>query len=726
MLPKDSACRSHRRPATWPLFLLVSCLWLFAGRAEAAPQAHILRIDPRASQAGGNPVLTTLVEVVQSERVSSAIAPCAMLSGNSQFSCMSDALEKPYALYKPFPFPENNALFTVMVEGSERPATHVSHAKWGDSLAQPGVGTAWLILVDADKRMGRSLDDARQVARQFVASMGQNDIVNVMFFNDRQVVQDSKWVGAAAKNKVLAFVDGVTANYPSQGRTRSLLSIIKQAATDGFGGLGNVGESLAVPLHQAMVVLSNGYGGADAATSGPGAMQLQNYMTQGRFPENNTAAPKVPVPVISVLFPYRSIDEFRQNSLEFMQNLSNPEIGGFFTVVQEGQGARASAVVNAVRSRFAKMYIVKWKVSCLAPTVTQTFALNFADVKPPILGDSTFKDVPIGIDPTSWPLDVNVQYTKDAASRQNGVYAGGKFKVFGDFCWGGDQSRAEVYFLPAGQAVPKELTGTNLEAAKRAQQQLIQNGMKGTTLGTSDTFAEFQAPDKDKLLQGSGKSALVRLVLYDNKARRVSGVTADTILELQGTEPPFPLLYALGGAFALVVILLLVIVIARGGNKNRPAGPPGPGQGPGYGGPPGGGYGGPPPQGGYGAPPGYSGGQPPPGQGPGYRAAPLQQQILDTSRAILEGAPGVFTVLPGAEIHVGSDRQRCNIVLDQSQALALQASLKLEAGMLYVRNEQREGGTHVNGHAAPLGAWMPVVNESLLRIGRAEFGVSLH
>jgi hypothetical protein len=177
-------------------------------------------------------------------------------------------------------------------------------------------------------------------------------------------------------------------------------------------------------------------------------------MTGGRFPEDNTALPKAPVPIISVLYPHKSFDEFRQNSLEFMQNLADTEIGGFFTVMQKGQGGRAQTIVNAVRTRFSKMFIVKWRVSCIDPSATQSFKLLFKDVKPPILGDNSFKDVPIGIDPTTWPLDVDLQYTKDMATRAEGVYPGGRFKVYGEFCWGGDKSRAEVYFVPKGQQLP--------------------------------------------------------------------------------------------------------------------------------------------------------------------------------------------------------------------------------------------------------------------------------
>src|SRR5262249_19726190 len=147
----------------------------------------------------------------------------------------------------------------------------------------------------------------------------------------------------------------------------------------------------------------------------PGALQLQQYLSGGRFHEENTALPKTPVPVISVYFPPKTLDEFRQNSLEFMQNLANPDLGGFFTVVQEGGGARAQAIVGTVRQRFSKMAIVRWNVACVAPSVTQTFKLFFNNMSTPLLGDNTFKDVPVGIDPTTWPLDVNTAYSAEIA-----------------------------------------------------------------------------------------------------------------------------------------------------------------------------------------------------------------------------------------------------------------------------------------------------------------------
>jgi hypothetical protein len=724
--------------------LALCCLlatWLFALSALASPEAKILRVDPRAAQENGNPVLTTVVEVSQSKRVSDATAECASLTGNGQLDCMSQALEKPFALYTPFPVPAANAIFTVTVDGTDVPAKFVSDAAWGDSLQQHGVGTAWLILIDADRRMGRSFDDARQLAQQFVVSMGPNDIVNVMFFNDRQVVKDSKWVSAAQKARVASLISGNTETYPSSGRNRSLLTIIKTAATDGFGALGNVGDDVVVPLHQAMVVLSDGFGGTDPSTTGPGALQLQQYLTGGRFPENNSALPKAPVPVVSVWYPPNTYDEFRQNSLEFMQNMANTDIGGFFTVMREGQGNRSNAIVSTVRQRFSKMHIVKWRASCVAPSVTQSFKLVFNNVKPPILGDNTFKDVPVGIDPTTWPLDVNIQYTQDLAKSQGGVYPNGQFKVYGDFCWGGDKERAEVYFLPSDQPVPAALAGTDIEQAKRAQQQLIAMGMKGTVLETSDTFAAFQAPDKDKILAGSGDQAVVRLVLYDNKAHRTSGVTSASIIQLKGTTQPLPLILILSGLLALVVIALLIIVIVRSGGKKRGGGggaPPAPVVGGGY---PGAGYGapgqgyGPPPGQGYGPPPAqhspgispelmYGSGQPGQvygGQAPAPQAPPPNPYGGSASTALLQCSAGVFTVLQGQEMRAGRDAAQCGIALAEPRISAVHATFKLESGQLVVRDEHSNNGTLVNNNRLSPGVWAPVPNGSVVRLGPVEF-----
>ena len=103
----------------------------------------------------------------------------------------------------------------------------------------------------------------------------------------------------------------------------------------------------------------------------------------------------------------------RNNDNQFMQSLANAKIGGFYNIVRGGQGqAKAPGIVNAVRKRFNSMWVVKWRLSCLNPTVEQSFTLVFKNTTPQIIGDTTFKDVPIGIDPSQWPLDIDIAKTQ--------------------------------------------------------------------------------------------------------------------------------------------------------------------------------------------------------------------------------------------------------------------------------------------------------------------------
>ena len=291
-------------------------------------------------------------------------------------------------------------------------------------------------------------------------------------------------------------------------------------------------------------------------------------MNKGRFPEDNTSLPKTPLPVVSVWFPTASglvNDIYRNNDAQFMQALANPEIGGFYDIVRPGQGeAKSKAIIGIVKKRFNEMWIVKWRVSCLNPTVEQTFNLLFVNTKPVITPDGTFKDVPIGIDPTQWPLDINMARTK-AETDGSPIYPGGKLRVYGDFCWGGDKGRAESYFVPAGTKPSPQANSQDPSVAKAAMQQLIQQGMRGAAEDANDTFAIFDVPDDEKVLEGSGDNTVARVVIYDNKAHRASGHDEKTVLTLKATKKPFNLVFILGVVGLLVVIVLLVLVLMRGG-----------------------------------------------------------------------------------------------------------------------------------------------------------------
>ncbi|HVK67806.1 MAG TPA: FHA domain-containing protein [Polyangium sp.] len=722
-LPHGAARAVARSARKAPLFALPALAALAAilfatAPSFAAPEAKILRIDPRTSTVDGSPVLTTVIDLVQNKRMSDATRPCAALNGDAFYDCVANAVEQPNALYSSFDFPEKNAVLTVVVDGSDTAARFESKARWGESTSQPGVGTAWLILIDAASSMGTRFDEAKSVATAFVNAMGPNDIVDVMFFNDKSVVEDSKWVNN--KQTALQTISSVRNTFPTQGRTRPLFNIIKTAATDGFKELGNVGTNVVVPMHQAMVVLSNGAAGADPSSNSAASNLLKDYLTKGRFPENNEVLPKTPVPVISVWFPSKLVEEFAANSREFMEGLSNPEIGGFYSILRDRQESRAVNIVNAVRSRFNKMHIVKWRVSCVALSLTQTFRLAFLNTDPLIAGDATFQNVPVGIDPSQWPLDIDREATERAAQKDP-VHPGGTMKVFGNFCWGGNTQRAELYMVPKNQPAPASLQGGSIDDAKKAQRTLIEQGMRGKATTAGESMVEFELPNTDKFLAGKGDQMTARLVVYDNQAKRTSAITADKIITVKAKEAPLPYLLIGAITFGGVVLVLLAVSIFRsGGNKRRTG--PAPTTAPRPGG------GSPPMPGGYAPAVPMGGGMPGMGSpdfGGGYGPPPMGGGPVGgaANRAVLSGSLGIFTFNPGTEMRVGRDAATCQIVVNEPRVSGSHAVIKFENGQLFVRDENSNNGTSINGNRIPPLVWTPVSPGAMLRFGPIEFNV---
>ncbi len=613
--------------------LLVVLVALVARTASALPEAHLLRVDPRTASSNGTPILSTLVEVVQFNSPSDALSSCNGKTGTAELDCWNDAVQKDGVLWTGFDFSkvQANAFFAAKVNGADIPARlEGTPLKWGDAQKEPGVGTAWVIAIDGSQSAADRFRDAQEIAYAFVKAMQPNDMMDIIVFDshDHQYLSDSKWKSYATKERdaLVHTLDVATASKVAQDR--SLFSISQNVIADAFGTLGNFSGSQNIPMHQALVVLSNGYAKADAGTTGPSAQAFSAYLNKGRFPDDNTAQVKTPLPVISIWLPPNTTtmvgDMLRNNENQFMQSLANIKIGGFYSVVRGGQGqAKAPNIVAAVRKRFNSMYVVKWRLSCLNPSPEQSFSLNFKNTTPQIIGDATFKDVPIGVDPSAWPLDIDLEKTQ-AEANANPIFPGGKMKVFGEFCWAGAKDRAEAYFIPAGSKPDPQLASGNADAIKSAVQNLVQQNLRGSALEVGDTFVTFQVPDEDKLLEGSGDNTVAHVIVYDNGARRLSGHDEKTILTVKATKKPFPILIVAGAGGAILVVGLLLIVIMRGGGggggRGKRAGvpPPAPivagGPLPPYGGG-GGGYGPPPGGGGYGPPPPY-GGTPPYGQGP--------------------------------------------------------------------------------------------------------------
>jgi hypothetical protein len=594
--------------------LLFVAILLIGRQSSAAPEAHVLRIDPRAGVTDGQPVLTSVIELVQFNALSEVVTAkgCGAVRGDALLDCVSAAVEEKGALFKALPFPEGNTSLLIRVDAGENPAKFVSKTSWGAAGKDPLVGTAWLIALDASSAMGARYADAREVANQFIGALGPNDIAKLIIFDDRlnTYTAASQWVPAAQKAALVNILQQNNHTAPSSGGGRPFGGQVK-GLTKAFADLGNTGSTVNIPMMQAMVLLSNGAGRQDAGSASVGADVMHQFFVKGRFPEDNTAAPKTPLPVISVFFPNVGgiVNQVSAaNDLQFMEDISTPEIGGFFDIVKAGQGvAKAATILGLVKQRFNQMWVVKWRMACLAPTVEQSFRLVVRNVSPAVQPDATFQNVPIGVDPTSWPLDINIAQTK-AEADANPVHPGGTFRVYGDFCWGGEKNRAEAYFVPAGTNPNQNVNRNDPEIAKKAMQNLIQQDMRGGAVESADQFVILNVPDQDKILDGAGDNTVARVVIYDNKAKRASGVTAESVLTLKATKKPLNLPIILGAAGIVVVILLLVIVLMRGGGggKGKRSNNPPPA----------------PVVAGGGAPPYQGGGYQPPGGG-GYGASAL-------------------------------------------------------------------------------------------------------
>src|SRR5947208_16434299 len=84
---------------------------------------------------------------------------------------------------------------------------------------------------------------------------------------------------------------------------------------------------------------------------------------------------------------------------------------------------------------------------------------------------------------------------------------------------------------------------------------------------------------------------------------------------------------------------------------------------------------------------------------PAQAAAPeAYGQPAPGSRAVLSGSAGTYTVAPGMEMKVGRDAAKCHITLAEPRISGVHATLKMEAGQLYVRDEQSNNGSYGEGH----------------------------
>lgn len=110
---------------------------------------------------------------------------------------------------------------------------------------------------------------------------------------------------------------------------------------------------------------------------------------------------------------------------------------------------------------------------------------------------------------------------------------------------------------------------------------------------------------------------------------------------------------------------------------------------------------------------------------PGQAPASAPQPPAGPSRATLQSTAGVFTVMAGTEVHAGRDPAQCVVLLAEPRVSGVHASLKMDGGQLYIRDDNSNNGTFLNGVQLGAGAWTQVPQGSAVRLGPVEMTVHL-
>ncbi len=708
--------------------------------AHAAPTAKIIRIDPNPSIDGSALTMTMMVDLGEPRSPSKALEACGPPSKKQEYlSCAGDALQKSNAFYAPIAWPPHKKVnaapdvdteaehvaMMVGLDGAERPAELISHTHWGKLVkTDKRIGTSYLILIDASNSMKARVEQAKAVARELVKKKGKNDIFNIKWFNDATWFSGSGWTNNA--KTLYGAIAAVTKASAAAGRSRPLFDLIKGSALEGFGELGNSTQKANSPLHHSLVVLSNGWAGTDFGGSPPAlATQLGRLFADGILDGNNSAAPRIPVPVISVWFPASGIEEAYEAARQFMQNLSVPAVGGSFYIVPNAAQARGAIIAKNTQNRFYAMHVLEWRIPCLAPSTSQRFKLLFSprEGKKPILGDG-WNDIPFAADPRDWPLDVDSAATARGADRRP-AEPGKTTAIFGSFCWGNDFERAEVYLIPKGDKAPE---GGDGEEAKKARHELTARGLRATPVRSGDNYVEVRLPDSVPFMADDE----ARLVVVDGATGRSSAIDEDAILTLKARQTPSTMRPILEIVFALLVLALLIANLLRGGGKSRGRSTTRPA----------------PVVAGGGermsvassvpsapvvssaAPSGPSPAAVPAGAVPaGNPAATVMFSATPpaggVTGALLRGPKGAFKVTQGREFRIGRDPGACDFALQDPRVSAAHCRLKIDAGRLLIIDEASQAGTFINGARVAPGNWHPVHHGAILRCATIDLMVAL-
>ena len=82
-------------------------------------------------------------------------------------------------------------------------------------------------------------------------------------------------------------------------------------------------------------------------------------------------------------------------------------------------------------------------------------------------------------------------------------------------------------------------------------------------------------------------------------------------------------------------------------------------------------------------------------------------------------------VASGAEVRAGRDETKCVVLLNDPSVSSVHATLKIENGKFWIRDERSNNGTFVDETRLAPGTWTPLGTGSQLRFGPVGFSIRL-
>ena len=103
----------------------------------------------------------------------------------------------------------------------------------------------------------------------------------------------------------------------------------------------------------------------------------------------------------------------------------------------------------------------------------------------------------------------------------------------------------------------------------------------------------------------------------------------------------------------------------------------------------------------------------------------IAPQPRNVQQATLQGAAGVFSVSGGSEVRAGRDEAKCVVLLTDPSVSGVHASLKIESGQFWVRDERSNNGTFVDEVRLAPNTWTALKSGARLAFGPVGFNVLL-